>query len=86
MIATQTNNITAAKWLLQHGADISNQDVSLKTGLHYAVENDSLEFTMLLVEKRKTLIHAKDEDNHTPLHYAAKMGHSNVSLETLYTA
>ena len=80
LITAQSNNITVAKWLLQHGADSSNQDDYLKTALHYAVENGSTEFAIALVERRKSLIHAKDEDNQTPLHYAAKMGYSKVSM------
>ena len=61
-----------------NGADISDQDVYLKTGLHYAVENGNLELCALFVKQLKTLIHAKDEGGRTPLHYAADLGYFKV--------
>ena len=78
LVAAQKNNFTVAKLLLQSGADVLDQDGYLKTGLHYAVENDSYEFAAFLVEKNKMLLLEKDENNQTPIHYAAQLGHSKV--------
>lgn len=38
-----------AKAILQHGANINEQDVSKRTALHWAVDNDDLKFTKALL-------------------------------------
>ena len=64
---------------MDKGADVASRDIRLKTGLHYAVDSGNYELVSVLVEKRKALIRAKDENNQTPLHYAARFGHFKVS-------
>ncbi|GMJ09822.1 hypothetical protein like AT4G03500 [Hibiscus trionum] len=49
-----------------------------RTALHAAVMSGDADATTILLEKRGKLTKERDEDGHTPLHYAAHLGHSSV--------
>ncbi|KAK8648039.1 hypothetical protein V6N13_128801 [Hibiscus sabdariffa] len=49
-----------------------------RTALHAAAMAGDAEATRIILEKRRSLTKERDEDGHTPLHYAAHLGHSSV--------
>lgn len=79
LTAAREGNCSLATLLMKHGADVTKQDVHLKTALHFAVQNGCRKLAALLITQKKMLIRVKDENNQTPLHYAAKHGHTEVS-------
>ena len=78
MLAAKNGHIRIANALLKHGAKVTTKELKLKNALHFAVENGNLEMAMFLVERCKKLIHAKDEGQHSPVHYAARSGNLEV--------
>ncbi|KAK9025336.1 hypothetical protein V6N11_038205 [Hibiscus sabdariffa] len=54
-----------------------------RTALHAAAMAGSVEATRKILEKRRKLTKESDEDAHTPLHYAAHLGHSSMVEELL---
>ncbi|KAF6019803.1 hypothetical protein EB796_021893 [Bugula neritina] len=76
------------KFLINHGAAIEQADIKGKTILHFAVESQKLECLEMLVkniskETLESLLHSKDLDEMTPLHYSAKSGKLNILLRLL---
>lgn len=65
--------------LLKLGASPAAQDIYLKNSMHYATENGNFEAAKLLLMEMKCLQHDVDVQHQTPIHYAARLGHSNVT-------
>lgn len=68
-IADRAANVIEAEQAL--GADCANKS----TALHVAAGRGDVGVVFMLLQAKATLVHAKDEQNDTPLHYAAKNGH-----------
>ncbi|KAK8706574.1 hypothetical protein V6N13_050135 [Hibiscus sabdariffa] len=54
-----------------------------RTALHAAAMSGDAEATRIILRQRGSLTKERDEDGHTPLHYAAHLGHSSVVAELL---
>lgn len=76
--AAQNGNIDVVKYLIEHGADIKAQDISLsRSAIHFAAENGNLDTIKFLAEKGVDL-QDKDSLGATALHYAAKSNRLEV--------
>lgn len=73
MWAVSNEQIPIIKLLLKGGADVTFRDQSGETVLHQAASRGSVEVLKALLEPNKPgSIQAQDNDQRTPLHYAAK--------------
>eukprot|EP00111_Clytia_hemisphaerica_P024707 TCONS_00072807-protein len=79
------NNFAITELLLSHGAGIEACDKFMKTSLFWAAEKNSLEVFKVLLQHikdneldLKELIEQRDTYEHTPLHIAAKGGHTEI--------
>ena len=71
----------AGKALLRYGGDVRAQDKQLKTCLHWAVEQQHVEFVKMLFEdghEGLVLLNWQDRHDQTALHYAAQVGNEKV--------
>lgn len=77
-IATEKKNMSALKYLLQHGADIHAKTThNGDEALHIAVRQSNLLFTKILVESQAD-VNARNRFGKIPLHVAVEIG--NVSI------
>jgi ankyrin repeat protein len=73
IIATRMGHSEAAILLASAGADISVQDATGKTSMHYAILN-CLQIVGSLIEHDPNVMHIPDQNRCTPLHLAARSG------------
>lgn len=78
LLAVMNEQIEVIPILLHLGASPAMQDINLKNSLHHAAENGNMEAAKLLIEVAKRSLHDVDENNSSPLHYAARYGNANV--------
>lgn len=82
LLAVSKNYNEIVEVLLDNGASPADEDMNLKSGLHYAVENGNYDLAAMLSKRFPSLIQEKDDENRTPLHYAAFFGHAKVFSHT----
>ncbi|XP_059472866.1 inversin isoform X2 [Neocloeon triangulifer] len=78
MYACQQNRDSQVRELLAQKSDIRQRDRTMKSALHYCVENSSSTSAELVLAAAPELLDAKDKDGFTPLHLAIIAG--NLSL------
>eukprot|EP00794_Sanderia_malayensis_P018710 gene18710-20598_t len=81
-LAVQNNQDEAAKLLVEREAVTLIKNVDMQNVLHLACANGNFPITSMLLESNHKLIHSRDEQNQTAMHYAAKYGHLKI-LELL---
>ena len=79
LLAVVNNQVGVIPDLLKLGASPATQDLTLKNSLHYAAESGNTEAAKLLIEATRSILHDVDEENRTPIHYAAGFGHAKVT-------
>lgn len=73
IMATELGHVEIVQYLVQSGADLALRDGTGKTAVHYAVLY-SLQILKALITYDKSVIDMRDQNNQTPLHFAAKYG------------
>ena len=68
----------AAKFLIEHGADVAAVTATGKTALHAAAARERAELCLLLLQSGAALA-AQDAEGMSPLHEAAFRGHKFLS-------
>jgi ankyrin repeat protein len=71
--ALKNGRVVAARFLLDHGADVTAQDQDGETPLHLASSQGQPEIARILI-KRGADMTSKNKDKSTPLHLAAQEG------------
>ena len=69
--AASANDLNAARWLIDNGAEVNARGKYGATSLHYAAQFNAAETAALLL-KNGAEVHAKSESFGAPLHYAAR--------------
>nr|XP_023688952.1 receptor-interacting serine/threonine-protein kinase 4 isoform X1 [Paramormyrops kingsleyae] len=77
--AVQLANEEAVKFLLLNNANPNLPNGKGSTALHLAAEKRLRNMAELLLLGRKTNVNAKDEDQYTPLHFAAQNGDEAIT-------
>ncbi|GMJ09824.1 hypothetical protein like AT4G03500 [Hibiscus trionum] len=82
-IAARTGNGPLLDILVNKLKSVAHGGPHGRTALHAAAMAGDADATRIILEKRVNLTKERDEDGHTPLHYAAHLGHSAVVEELL---
>jgi len=78
MISCLNDNSSFCEILLENGANIRARDKFNRIPLHYAIEYSESKFVNLFIDNDPSIIGLVDDNNCNSLHYAARLGFSNV--------
>lgn len=82
-LAARFSRPTAARRLLEAGANPNQPDQAGRTALHTAVAADAREVCQLLLASRRTAVNARTEDGTTPLMLAARLAVEDLVEELI---
>ncbi|KAK8648037.1 hypothetical protein V6N13_128799 [Hibiscus sabdariffa] len=82
-LAARRGDVPLLDILLEKLKSVAHGGPQGRTALHAAAMSGDAEATRIILEKRSNLTKGTDEGGHTPLHYAAHLGHSSVVAEYL---
>ncbi|XP_039040356.1 ankyrin-1-like [Hibiscus syriacus] len=82
-IASRRGDGPLLDMMLQKLKSVAHGGPHGRTALHAAAMAGDAEAARVILERRGNLTKERDEDGHTPLHYAAHLGHSCVVEELL---
>merc|ERR1712038_1375989 len=78
-LAARKDSLRVATLLVEEGADVSAKGYYGRTPLHETGYHDSINVAKLLLNKSRDLIMARDDENNTPLHGAARLDRLRVA-------
>jgi len=78
-LAARKHSLRVATLLVEEGADVSAKGYYGRTPLHETGYHDSINVAKLLLNKSRDLIMARDDENNTPLHGAARLDRLRVA-------
>ncbi|KAL7927398.1 ankyrin repeat-containing domain protein [Trichoderma austrokoningii] len=73
IMATELGHVEIAQYLVRSGADLALKDGTGKAAVHYAVLR-STQILKTLITYNKSVMDMRDENDRTPLHFAAQYG------------
>ena len=77
-LASRDRHVEVARVLLEHGANVTTQDVDESTPLHLASGRGHVDITRLLLDHGAD-VHTQNKNGQTPFELASKEGHHEVA-------